>query len=193
MSGTCVRLTKTFAGNPAPDEVRLQFLEASGALDGYSGEFGIGCKCTGLLVHPDDPNTYEAAPRAVGPRRRGSNPRAAGALEGAPGAHGQGQGQLLAEWPSENLFPGRTVVLVRARGSMVELELRDTWNPLGYEGDVRPLDVALYEAEVAPFLTWANETDDGYPLFIDLDGEPIGPDFVGRKWLAIAYYARPVD
>ncbi|MGH7194056.1 MAG: hypothetical protein ACREJM_11075 [Candidatus Saccharimonadales bacterium] len=60
---------------------------------------------------------------------------------------------------------------------------RDSHEDFGYPDDAMRLTKELYTALLTEHA--GEDTGDGYA---DLDGDPLSPDFVGRKWLVVVDY-----
>lgn len=62
---------------------------------------------------------------------------------------------------------------------------RSGYQDLGDEDDAMLIDAALYEHFLKQYR--GVETADDF-LFADLDGDPVGESFIGRKWLVVVDY-----
>lgn len=65
---------------------------------------------------------------------------------------------------------------------------RNDGNEIGFPDDAMLLTDDLYAALLAPYEGNAIVGDGGHIEFVDLDQEPLQPDFVGRKWLVVIDY-----
>lgn len=67
-------------------------------------------------------------------------------------------------------------------------QTRDSLAEIGHPDDAMILTTALYNALLAKFETYEIVSDGCHCEFVDLDFEPLAPDFVGRKWVVVVDY-----
>lgn len=65
---------------------------------------------------------------------------------------------------------------------------RDDTKGLGYPDDAQLLTTELYDLLLFDFEGRACISDGCHCEYVDLDGEPLTPDFIGRKWLVVVDY-----
>ncbi len=62
---------------------------------------------------------------------------------------------------------------------------RDSHDDLGFPDDAMVISPRVYDALLAEYAGQGGGGDEGY---IDLDGDALQPDFVGRKWIVVVDY-----
>ena len=62
---------------------------------------------------------------------------------------------------------------------------RDTYRDLGYEDDAMRLTQELYDSLLAEYAGDFIARSQYSVAFVDLDYDPLDPDFVGKKWLVV--------
>ena len=65
---------------------------------------------------------------------------------------------------------------------------RSSYEELGYDDDAQPLTSQLYHTHLAQFCGESVVTNSSHCQFVDLDGDALSPDFIGRKWLVVVDY-----
>jgi len=65
---------------------------------------------------------------------------------------------------------------------------RCPYDNLGQEDDALILDQLLYDTLLSDYAGASDDQEDGHCYYADLDDEPLGQSFIGRKWLMTIDY-----
>lgn len=99
---------------------------------------------------------------------------------------------LLDDWQPELLVEQHGAELdalwAACGGTAASPYTRTSYQELGYEDDAMLLTKQLYERYLAKYQGCELVKDAGHCEYIDLDGEPLAPDFCGEKWLVVVDY-----
>lgn len=94
-------------------------------------------------------------------------------------------------WPKSLIGQHRTeldALWTEHGGSGLSPYTRSSYEELGFTDDAMLLTQQLYDSLVSQHQGQTIVSDGIHCEFVDLDNEPLEPDFVGRKWLVIVDY-----